>query len=468
MMRLRSAKRCLIVLSSVLLIACTSVEPPAEVESASLLPAAVTPKLVEEDGIKTLFRLHGSNTVGESMAPALVKSYLRDIGANDILLIQGDVAVENEIQANIEDLGRIRVELHAHGSSTGFKDLDKGAADFAMSSRPIKSKEVELLQARYGDLTASNGEHVVALDGVAIIVHPKNPIASLTTSEVAALFAGEAESWADFGWKGKAVTVYARDGNSGTWDTFKNLVLKRHKKKLILAAQRFESSSALVQAVLADERAIGFVGLASVGKAKVLAISETKGMVAIKPRAFTVATEDYPLARRLFFYTPTNTENRYVREFIDFALSYDGQSIAEQQGLISQNLFKIKPEMSDSYPAVYRSIASKGERLSLNFRFKTGSEVLDNKSLRDVRRLASYMKERQRGDLVLLGFSDNQEDLSRDMLLSLNRAESVQRELAKHAVDIKTVLGLGALVSIASNANEVGRAKNRRVEVWVR
>lgn len=123
----------------------------------------------------------------------------------------------------------MRVELSAHGSSTGFAALLERHAELAAASRPVKDSEVRAL-AGFGDLRSPYAEQVIAIDGLAIILHPDNPLASLDTAQLAAVFAGEVRTWEELGGKGGAIRLYARDEQSGTYDTFKELVLASHGK----------------------------------------------------------------------------------------------------------------------------------------------------------------------------------------------------------------------------------------------
>ena len=118
----------------------------------------------------------------------------------------------------------LRIDIAAHGSSTGFVALGRGEADLAAASRPINDSEVRQLQA-LGDLRAAGAEQVIGLDGVAIIVHPDNPIPQLDTRQLAQIFSGQIQRWEQLGIPGGAIHLYARDDRSGTFETFKALVL---------------------------------------------------------------------------------------------------------------------------------------------------------------------------------------------------------------------------------------------------
>lgn len=270
--------------------------------------------------IQTVLRLHRSNTIGENLAPRLLEAFLKK-QARSLQLISGEVDVEKILQAVSSENQPLAIEIHAHGSSTGFKDMLAGVTDISMSSRPIKTQEVQQLKAKFGDLSASGSEHIISVDGLAIILHPSNPVNALSSKQIAMLFSGEYQDWSQVGGKPGAVTICARDSNSGTWDSFKNMVLKKNKVNLSANAQRYESSSELSNLVSNDIHAIGFIGLPYVLQAKALAVSDSENTMAIVPTSFTVATEDYPLSRRLYLYTSEVSDQPMVREFANFALS---------------------------------------------------------------------------------------------------------------------------------------------------
>src|SRR5690606_21077080 len=115
---------------------------------------------------------------------------------------------------------------------------------------------------------------VVALDGLAIIVHPDNPVTRLDIDSIRALFAGDIRNWRQVGGRNAPVRLAARDDKSGTYETFRMLVLGN--ASLAADAQRFESTDELAHRVASDPDAIGFVGLGGVGGARTLAIGDAE------------------------------------------------------------------------------------------------------------------------------------------------------------------------------------------------
>src|SRR5690606_21177769 len=122
-----------------------------------------------------------------------------------------------------------------------------------------------------GDLSKIGNEHIIALDGLAIIVNQNNPLKAISTEMLARVFSGEISRWSELGGPELPIVLLARDDNSGTFDTFNSLVLKKYAKQLSAKAQRFESSTDLSVAVSQHEAAIGFIGLNYISYNKALA-----------------------------------------------------------------------------------------------------------------------------------------------------------------------------------------------------
>ena len=416
---------------------------------------------------ETILRLHGSNTIGAKLAPALAVEFLKQVmQAQDITRVPGPPDEQN-IEGTLRGGRRVAIEIQAHGSSTSFKDLDQELCDVGMASRSVKPKEVEQLQ-RFGNMTGPASENVLALDGIAVIVHPANGVQNMSQQQIADIFSGQIKDWQKIPQSGLsgAIKVIARDEKSGTWDTFKHLVLRG--QPLLNSAERLEDSRELTAQVAADTNAIGFIGLPYIKPSKAVAVSEL-GTEAVFPTTFTVATEDYPLARRLFLYIPANPTNPQSRPFVEFALSDAGQKIAREIGFVELTIDEMTPEVTASAPQNYRQDTAAAARLSLNFRFRSGSTEIDNRGLRDIDRLVGFLgqqKNRQRA-VKLFGFADNIGSRTANCQLSRIRAEKVATVLKTHGVMAETVQGFCDDMPVAANDTAAGREKNRRVEVWL-
>ncbi|WP_257110881.1 phosphate ABC transporter substrate-binding/OmpA family protein [Pseudomonas ficuserectae] len=429
--------------------------------SSATLPALALAALPLPAGEVPALRIQGSNTINAQLGPALAEGLMRQQGLQSVQTVAGNVMNEQRVVGTTAAGQTVSIEIAAHGSGTGFTALKAGNADIAASSRPIKDQEAKDL-AGLGDLKSAASEQTIAIDGVAVILHPGNPVRQLDTLQLARIFSGEVRDWAEVGGNAGAIHLYVRDEKSGTYETFKDLILVKYGKNLSGTAARFESSEQLSDDVSKDINGIGFIGLPSIRRAKAVAIADGDSRPML-PTVSLIATEDYPLSRRLYFYVPTSTHQRWAQALVRFAQSAEGQAI------VAQTVQALKVQPTAQMPADYQALARKAERLSVNFRFAQGSARLDNKAQQDLKRVAEYLKtsDKLNQHVTLVGFGDAKSDPARAALLSRLRAMAVRRELLKSGVTFRDIVGLGDEMPVATNEIDDGRIKNRRVEVWV-
>ncbi|KAF0865749.1 substrate-binding domain-containing protein [Pseudomonas sp. LD120] len=414
-----------------------------------------------------VLRIQGSNTIGARLGPALAKGLMEQQGLRDVRIQDSTKDNEQRIVGQTAQGRAVWIDVAAHGSSTGFSALEQATADLAAASRPIKDSELVELE-NLGDLKSPGAEQVIAIDGLAIILHPHNPLNRLNTEQLARLFSGEIKTWEELGGVGGAVHLYARDDQSGTYDTFKELVLSRRGKALSPLAQRFESSEQLSDAVSHDPQGVGFIGLPYVRQAKAVAIVDGDSQPML-PLNSLIATEDYPLSRRLYLYLPPNGQNPWAKALVNFAQSAQGQSIVAANGFVAQTVQAMHVSPNPQMPEAYQALSREAQRLTVNFRFEEGSANLDSKARQDLNRVLAYVRQhgKMNRQVTLAGFGDAKSDSARAALLSKLRAMAVRRELVKSGVVFREIRGFGAQLPVAANSADEGRIKNRRVEVWV-
>ena len=427
--------------------------------AASASPSASAPVAPTEADL----RLCGSNTVGAELAPALVEAFLARKGAASVhRLVHGDALTV------IADMttSQLAVSLSAKGTATAFEGLAAGTCDIGMASRPVNDKEASKLSSLgMGDMRSPGAEHVIALDGIAVIVHPDNKVRSLDRQTLHDVFTGGVTDWSSIGGAPGPIAIWSRDDKSGTYDTFKHLVLGNDA--LVASAKRVEGSDTLSDAVASNPAAIGFVGLAYVRSAKAVAVGE-RGAQPMLPTSFTVTTESYMLSRRLFFYSTAKPRTPLVTELVSFALSAEGQAVVRTTSFVDLTITLRDGGACDAAcPRRYAMLTAHAQRMSLDFRFKLGTSDLDSRATRDLDRIVQFMRSHPDGQLALLGFSDALGDSMSNTRLSLARAQAVSRELTMRGVRVATVDGFGAAMPVASNATEADRDRNRRVEVWL-
>jgi phosphate transport system substrate-binding protein len=197
-----------------------------------------------------------------------------------------------------------RVMVAGVGSSAGIESVAKGTCDIGTSSRDLKPEEASLGLV----------DTKVARDAIAVIVNPGNPVSSLTTSQVADIFAGKIKNWGEVGGSDLEIGLVNRDEASGTREAFSKLVMK---------GRDFDPTAAVlpgtgqVRSVVGQSPiAIGYISLGFVKGAGVKALI----IDGVTPTEANVANGTYPIKRDLHFLTKGEPQG-LAKQFIDFVLS---------------------------------------------------------------------------------------------------------------------------------------------------
>ena len=212
---------------------------------------------------------------------------------------------------------KIRITVAGGGSGVGVKQVGEGLAGIGNTGRPLKPSEIE----QYGLKTWP-----FAIDGVALAVHPDNPVKALTTEQVRKIYAGEITDWKDLGGNPGTINLYGREDGSGTRETFTDKLFG--KGELSPAVNVVNSNGSMKTAIAQDKRAIGYVGIGHLDSS--IAGVSIDGHV---PSQENAASGEYPVVRNLFMNTkgePTGL----TAAFIDYIYSEPGAKIIEKSGYI--------------------------------------------------------------------------------------------------------------------------------------
>lgn len=223
----------------------------------------------------------------------------------------------------------IIISIKGGGSGTGIAELIDGSNDIAMSSREIKADEVSNAAAR--GITAT--EHEIAKDGIAVIVHPSNPVTGLTLDQLQKIYSGEITNWNEVGGEDAAIAAIARDSSSGTQEFFKEAVMGSVEFRNDLITQ--SATGAVTQEVAQNRQAIGFIGAAYQNNV-VKTVGIQTGTTVVMPEEANILNGSYPLARSLYLYTDNQTKQS-VSDFLAFVMSPDGQRIVSEMGYAPVN-----------------------------------------------------------------------------------------------------------------------------------
>ncbi|MFH1824018.1 MAG: phosphate ABC transporter substrate-binding protein [Candidatus Firestonebacteria bacterium] len=247
--------------------------------------------------------------------------------------IKGSDTIVNLVQVWTEEFAKlnpkVNIGITGGGSGTGFAALLNGTCDIAMASRSIEDKEIILAKEKNIKPT----EFIVGLDGLAVIVHPDNPVSKLTIDEIRDIFIGNVKNWKDIGGLDKVIVILSRESNSGTHMFFKEHILRRGNKKgteeFSPTSLLMSSSQTIVNEVVQNPNAIGYVGMGYLSNyLKAIAIAKDKNKY-IKPTIENVINMTYPISRPLYLYTHCEPFGD-IKDFIDFVLSNEGQKIVRK------------------------------------------------------------------------------------------------------------------------------------------
>lgn len=223
-----------------------------------------------------------------------------------------------------ENHSGVNITISESGSGNGVKSLMNNACDIANMSRFMKPAEFKSCVDK-GILPVA---HVVAFDGLAVVVNPKNPVKALTVSQIADIYTGKISNWKQLGGEDAKIVVVSRDTNSGTYETFNELVLK--KAAITKDAEYVGSNGQARTRVNTTKNAIAYVGLGFVDDTvKPLSVE------GILPAAKSVSTGKYPIARPLYMFTNDYPKmGSDVYNFVTLHLSKEGREIVSDLGYI--------------------------------------------------------------------------------------------------------------------------------------
>ena len=221
----------------------------------------------------------------------------------------------------------VKIQVTGGGSGTGFAALLNQTTDLANASRPIKSKEKAECIKSFGKLPR---EYKVCLDGLSVYVAAENPVKEMTVDQLDGIFSGKITNWKEVGGGDAPITVYSRENSSGTYEFFKEHVLKG--KDFAAAAQTMPGTAAVLQAVAKDKNGIGYGGAAYGAGAKHLAIKKDAASPAFEPTEENILKQNYPIWRHLYIYLNPAIDQGEVAAYLKWIRSADGQAVVKDVG----------------------------------------------------------------------------------------------------------------------------------------
>lgn len=221
-------------------------------------------------------------------------------------------------EAFMEQFPNVRVSVEYTGSSAGIEALNAKRCDIATSSRELKSAELQ----------AGILPNVIAIDALAVILNPANPITSLTTDQLKAIYKGQLRSWKDCGGASEAIIAIGRENGSGSRSAFEELLLLKDSARY---AQELDSTGAVLAKVAATPGAIGYISLDVINdRVHAVALDD------VSPTSDTVAQKRYPLVRPFIMATKgdISSQTPLVQAWFTYINSQEGKEIIKAAGLV--------------------------------------------------------------------------------------------------------------------------------------
>jgi phosphate transport system substrate-binding protein len=262
-----------------------------------------------------------------------------------VITVKGSDTMVNLSQKWAEEYMKLHPEISIQvtggGSGTGIAALLNGTTEIANASREMKSSEIDDAKSK----GINPFQYEVALDGIAVIVHPDNKVDNLTIKQISDIFSGKITNWNQLGGANKPITLYGRENSSGTYEFFKEHVLGKVDGKQVdysPSTQVLQGTAALGEAVARDIKGIGYGGVgyfAERNDVKILHVKKDENSTAYSPAENNkvnydlIWSGDYSISRYLYCYTNGKTTGK-LKDFMDYIISPEGQNIVKSMEYI--------------------------------------------------------------------------------------------------------------------------------------
>lgn len=428
--------------------------------------------------------------LGPDLLPSLIRGYARHLGATARQHVGVDAATSRFQIADARGTELAALTLNRRGSDAVLAALKTGSATLGATTRAVTPAELAAMPGPGARVALLANEHVLGLDGLAVIVPPGSRATRLATAQVARILAGEVRDWSEVGLPAGPIQVYA--GDEQVPDSLATVLGRPRGLTLAPTTNRIADEAQLSDAVARDPSAIGIASLTQLRNARSLDLTLACGLT-VRASEFAIKTEEYPLSRRLYLYSNGQPKEPMAQELVRFATSQVGQQAIREGGLLDQSIVyapeaedrsriaeaRASPRSNEDTRALTARLATdvdKARRLSTTFRFAIGSSGLDAKARGDIGRLAELMRSPalKGRTLMLVGFTDASGPAHINAALSVKRANEVRDALLKsipgslEGLPTVVAAGYGPAAPVACNGGDAGQYRNRRVEVWVR
>ncbi len=260
----------------------------------------------------------------------LVAGSLTQVSHADITVKGSDTLVilaQKWAEVYMQQKPGIKIQVTGGGSGVGFAALQNQQTDLANASRKIKAKEIEACIRAFGKRPT---EYKVAMDGLSVYVNADNPITELSIDQLEGIFTGKTRNWKQVGGPDAPIVLYSRENSSGTYEFFKEHVLKG--RDFAASTQTMPGTAAVLQAVAKDKNGIGYGGAAYGAGARHLQIKKDDSSAAIDPTEENVISNKYPISRFLYIYVNPALDKGDVAAYLSWIRGEEGQKLVKDIG----------------------------------------------------------------------------------------------------------------------------------------
>ncbi len=445
----------------------------------------------------------GTGDIVENLVPILVEGFASTLDAETVLLDANGNPTESETGAGtLGDVGHFGVQITdyegeelanfniigAEGMPT-FEMLVSGAAPIIFADEKVTRKQRDFVKdGGVGDLSSPEQDHVIAVEGYAVVVHPKNAVGPITLEQAAGVMAGKITDWSELGGTAGPIQVYSHDENSENYGAIFELLLEPYDLTLSPSADIAGNAGEMSALMMQDEAGFGILNYHSRRGTRPLPLTNECGMTFyISP--FTIKAEEYPLTHSVHVYSRPDVEG-FAKDFLEYIDGANLDGLVSKAGLIdlsviaeiqvdaAQRMAETIAASRDTYELGFMETVMQRqgeyERLSITFRFAPGSDNLDTRGTRDLKRMIAYLALRKPQEVLVVGFTDSKSSFDANLLVTEQRALGMMERIQAAAQGgelegiAMSAVGYGELSPVGCNSTALGRAINRRVEIWVR
>lgn len=373
------------------------------------------------------------------------------------------------------------------------KALFSGDAAFALTREAFTVEEIAgIVNMRAKDVAARLNAQTIALDALTATMNPANRVRSVSLKQMGDVLSGRVTNWKDVGGDDGAIQLHVLNADSNLARVIKRDILAPRGLRLAANVMVHETLDELNKAIADDPMAFA-VSYRSQNKGNNIPTTRNACNIFSSANSFSLQTEEYPLTMGWNLYTLQGQEVPDLsKSLAEYLSSDEGQAAAKEAGLVGLAIDKqamseqgerllsamLASSIDKAGIKVYRNYlaeVSTADRLSTTLRFVSGSAQLDDRALRDVRRISELVRkgELDGNDILLIGFSDAVGVFKNNIVLSQARAERAKADILNStigildAANVKT-FGFGPVAPVGCNETLDGRQLNRRVEVWIR